>query len=53
MHGTRVVMAGTDRAGTVSFTRVGFVTVRWDDGTTTSEWGPELRVAENDERPAG
>jgi hypothetical protein len=50
MHGTRVVMAGTDRAGTVSFTRVGFVTVRGEDGTTTSEWGPDLRVAEEDTR---
>jgi hypothetical protein len=44
MHGTRVTLAGTDRAGTVSFSRVGFVTVRWDDGTTSSEWAADLRV---------
>ena len=48
MHGTRVVMAGTDRAGTVSFTRVGFVTVRWDDGTTDERVGPGLAGREED-----
>jgi hypothetical protein len=35
--GDRVV-----RAGAVAFVRDGFATVRWDDGTTTSEWAADL-----------
>jgi hypothetical protein len=38
-NGTRV-----SRHGIVSFTRSGFARVRWDDGTTTDEWAPDLIV---------
>jgi hypothetical protein len=36
-HGARV-----SRHGTVSFTRSGFAKVRWDDGTSTTEWAADL-----------
>jgi hypothetical protein len=41
--GDRVVLTGTPAwRGTVSFVRSGFASVRWDHGTTTSEWAAEL-----------
>jgi hypothetical protein len=41
--GDRVVLTGTpERRGTVSFVRSGFASVRWDHGSTTSEWAAEL-----------
>lgn len=39
--------------GTVSFERAGFVTVRWDNGQTTSEWGADLEMDSAGERPEG
>jgi hypothetical protein len=41
--GDRVVLTGTPEwRGTVSFVRSGFASVRWDHGSTTSEWAAEL-----------
>jgi hypothetical protein len=41
--GDRVVLTGTPSGGgTVSFVRSGFASVRWDHGSTTSEWAAEL-----------
>jgi hypothetical protein len=43
VSGDRVVLTDTPEwRGAVSFVRSGFASVRWDHGSTTSEWAAEL-----------